>query len=193
MNIASVHHHALPKVRVLDTPGLAHTRSLHQDELHNKSIETQIKAHIKFVSAVLVVANGTVPQVTAGTRYALSVLPQTPTNNIAFVFTNVSSLMYLNFPQCAIPEVLKDAPQFLLDNPIALQRKYHKLMDNASMKKERTDFRRAVKAAEQETFRVLVDLFDWLVGLEPQPMADEALISTIRPVADGATGSAVSY
>ena len=36
------------------------------------------------------------------------------------------------------------------------------------MKKRRSDFRRAVKAAEQETLGVLVDLFDWLNGLEPQ-------------------------
>ena len=34
-----------------------------------------------------------------------------------------------------------------------------------------TEFRKAVKAAEQETLGMLADLFDWLDRLEPQPTA----------------------
>ena len=153
------------------------------------------------ISAILILANGTVPRVTVGTDYALSTLssifPQTLINNIAFMFTNVSSLIYLNYPQHAIPEVLGDAPHFLLNNPIALQRNYQKLMDDPNRRTRRTDFRRAVKAAEQETLGVLVDLFDWLDRLEPQPTADvvsryhNTLISASRAAAKKAMYSAV--
>ena len=64
------------------------------------------------------------------------------------------------------------------------------------MKKRRTDFRRMVKAAEQETLEILVDLFDWLDGLEPQPTADivpHHLILTNQGVAKKVMGFAVSY
>ena len=62
------------KVRILDTPGLADTRGLQQDEAHKKSIATQIQQHIDSVNAVLILANGTVPRITVGTDYALSTL-----------------------------------------------------------------------------------------------------------------------
>jgi len=37
------------------------------------------------------------------------------------------------------------------------------------MKNRRTEFREAVKTAEQDAMEMLVDLFDWLDGIEPQP------------------------
>jgi len=151
---------------------LADTRGLQQDELHKQSIEKQIKNHIDSVNAVLVLANGTVPLVTVGTDYALSTLsaifPNTLANNIAFVFTNVSSPLHWSFSGDTIPDVLKGASQFLLNNPIALQRQYLKLENDPSMKIGRARFRRAVKAGEEVALEMLADLFDWLDGLEPQ-------------------------
>ena len=192
----------LPKVRILDTPGLADTRGLQQDELHKKSITAQIEKHVDSISAILVLADGTAPRVTVGTDYALSTLssifPQTLVNNIAFMFTNVLSPLHWNFSKDTVPDVLRRAPHFLLNNPIALQRKYHNIMSDSSMNKRRTEIRRAVKSAEQETLGVLVDLFDWLDRLEPQPAAGvgsryhKTLISTNRAVAKKAVGSVVS-
>ena len=68
--------------------------------------------------------------------------------------------------------MLQDAPQFLLNNPIALQKKYLKLKDDPNMKKTKTELRKAVKAGEQSALRMLVDLYDWLDGLEPQQTAE---------------------
>jgi hypothetical protein len=134
----------------------------------------QIEKHVAAVNAILVLANGTVPRVTVGTDYALSTLtaifPNLP-NNIAFIFTNVLSLLHLNFSGDTIPDILKDAPQFHLNNPIALQRKYLRLKDNQNIRDRRTDMRRDVKAAEQNALEILVELFDWLDGLKPQPMS----------------------
>ena len=161
-----------PKVRILDTPGLADTRGTQQDELHRRSILTQIQKHIDSITAVLILANGTVPRVTVGTDYALSTLtatfPKSLTGNIGFIFTNVLSPLHWNFSRDTLPNILRDAPQFLLNNPVSLQRKYLKFKDNPNMKRGRMSLRDAVKAGEQNALRMLVELFDWLDGLEPQ-------------------------
>ena len=161
------------KVRVLDTPGLADTRGVQQDDLHKKSIATQLEQHIGSVTAVLILANGTVPRVTVGTDYALSTLsaifPQTLVHNISFMFTNVLSPLHWNFSPDTLPDRLKSAPHFLLNNPIALQKKYLRLRDHPNMKKGRAELRNAVKAAEQNALEMLVDLFDWLDTVESQP------------------------
>ena len=151
---------------------MADIRGIQQDEVHKRSIATEILKHIDSVNAILILANGTVPRITAGTDYTLNtlstILPKTLANNIAFVFTNVPSPLSWNFSQDTIPKVLKGAPQFHLDNPIALQKKYIKLKDDQS-KNVKIDMLDQVKAGEQRALDMLVELFDWLDGLEPQP------------------------
>jgi len=161
-------------VRILDTPGLADTRGIQQDELHKKNIVAQIEEHVDSVNAILVLANGTVPRVTVGTDYALSTLtamfPNLPTN-MAFIFTNVLSLLHLNFSGDTIPAVLKDAPRFPLNNPVALQRKCLSLKDDPRIRNRGTNMRREVQGGEQNALEMLVKLFDWLDGLKPQPIS----------------------
>ena len=150
---------------------MADTRGIKQDELHKRCIVSQIKHHIDSVTAVLILVNGTVPPITVDTDYALStlcaILPKSLASNTAFMFTNVLSPLHWNFSRDALPDVLKDAPQFLLNNPIALQRKYSKLKDGPDMDNQRADLRKEMKAAERNASEMLVDLFDWLDSLEP--------------------------
>ena len=152
---------------------MADTRDHQQDALQTKRIAAQVKKHIDSVTAVLVVANGTVPRVNVGTDYALSTLsaifPKTPSKNIAFLLTNTSNPLYRNFSKDNPPDAFKDASQFLLNNPIALQRKYLRLKGEANTRSQGTYFKEAVKASERDALEMLVDLFDWLDGLEPQP------------------------
>ena len=163
------------KVRILDAPGLADTRGIHQDELHKKSIATEIQNYIDSVSAVLILANGAVPRITVSMDYALSALlaifPKILVNNIAFLFSNVTTPLSFNFSKDAIPEVLKNAPHFLVDNPISLQKKYLELEGGMSSKKAK-EMQKAVKSAEENALEMLVELFDWLDGLEPQPTTE---------------------
>ena len=155
---------------------MADTRDIRQDELQKKNVAAQIKKHIDSVTAVLVLANGTVPGLTVATDYALSTLssifPTTLINNLAFMLTNVSGPLYQNFSGDTLPDVLKDAPLFLLDNPIALQRKYLKLNDDVKLRSKGAEMRNMVKATEEQALEMLVDFFDWLDGLERQPATE---------------------
>ena len=104
--------------------------------------------------------------------YALNALsalfPKSLANNIGFLLSNVPDEIYLNFPDEVIPEVLKHARKFLINNPIALQKNYLKQRDGMNEKAARK--RKAlVKDAEQDALEMSVELFDWLDGLEPQP------------------------
>ena len=80
----------------------------------------------------------------------------------------------MNFSGDTVPDALKAAPHFLLNNPVALQRKYLKLKDdpNANVKQGSTDSRDVVKAEEQSALGMLVEIFNWLDGLEPQPVTE---------------------
>ena len=155
---------------------MADTRGIHQDELHKESIAAEIQNHIDFVTAVLILANGSVPHITPGMDYALAALsalfPKTMAKNVAFLFTNSLTSLSLNLAQGAIPEILKDVPRFLLDNPIALQRKFLKFEDDPNKKEMRKGTQKDVVYAESKALEMLVDLFDWLDGLEPQPTTD---------------------
>jgi hypothetical protein len=199
-----------PKVRILDTPGFADRRHLQQNELHKQSIVTQIKKHLDPLTAVLVLVNGTVPRVTFGTDYAFSILsaifPNAVASNVALLFTNVSSPICFNFPQHSLPEFLKDAPQFLLDNPIALQKKYLKIKDGPNKRMRRPGIPKVVKTAKQYTLEMLVDFFYWLDRLEPQSMENtvplykepQNIITTILALMEAvaakkAKGSSVSF
>lgn len=163
-------------VRILDTPGLADTRGLQQDELHKRSIASVIQKQIDSVNAVIILANGTVPRITVGTEYALSTLsaifPKSLANNIAFLFTNVSSPLSWNFSQDSVPKVLKDSPQYLLDNPLALQKKYDQLKNNPASKNLLKKMKNAVSSGENAALDMLVDVFDWLDKLVPQPTTE---------------------
>ena len=168
----------LPQARVIDTPGLADSRGLEQDERHKANIATQFEEHIDSVTAVLIIANGTVTRLSAGTDYALTTLstlfPKTLATNIAFVFTNIQNEVSLSFSMETIPKGLENARQFLLDNPCALYKKALKLNNDRKEKtaKEQRKMRKFIEESETETLRTLVELFDWLDGLTPQPTTD---------------------
>jgi len=74
-----------------------------------------VKKLLDSVTAVLIHANSTV-FTGDGMDYALStlstILPKTLANNIAFVFTNVSTPPLQGF---SVPEVFKGAPTFVFD------------------------------------------------------------------------------
>ena len=134
---------------------------------------THIQEHIATVNAIFILSNGSVPRRTVGTDYALlAFVPQTLANNVVFLFTNILTYLAFNFCEDSIPEILRDAPRFLFNNPIALQRKFLELKNNPIRKKAQTELREMVKQMEQKSLGMLVDLFDWLDGRVPQPTTE---------------------
>lgn len=166
-------------ITILDTPGLADTRGLAQDELHKASIASAIKENISTVNAVIILANGTVPRLGVATDYALSTLssifPRTLADNIGILFTNVSSPLSWNFDQNSLPDVLRihDDNQWLLDNPLAMWNKYLQIKAQSNVsRKVLSGLSNAVKEGHQRALEEICAIFDWLDGLKPQPTND---------------------
>lgn len=164
------------KVRIVDTPGLADTRGLAQDQQHKASIAKAIHDHVVTVNGVIILANGTNPRLGVATDYALttltSIFPRTLSDNIAILFTNISSPLSWNFDQECLPSVLRDARRFTLDNPVSMQRKFDKLKLTEKSEHTISMLRKTVRQGEGAALDTLVDLFDWLHDCEPQPTKD---------------------
>ena len=154
---------------------MADTRGPDQDDRHKANIANQFEEHIDSVTAVLIIANGTVSRLTTGIDYALTTLsalfPKTLATNIAFVCTNIQNEVSLSFSMETISKGLENARQFFLDNPCALHKKHLKLNNDKKEKtaKEQRKMRKFVDRAEKEALKTVVELFDWLDGLTPQP------------------------
>ena len=152
---------------------MADTRGIQQDDkIHKWGIATQIKNHIHSVTAVLVVANGGAQDVTIGPDWAFSTLstifPKSLASNITLMSTNELSSLRRDLSGDATPDALKKARQFHLDNHMVLQMEDLKAKDGP----RRADLRKVVKASDQCTLGMLVDLFDWMDGLSPQPVKE---------------------
>ncbi|KAF8331178.1 hypothetical protein F5887DRAFT_895198 [Amanita rubescens] len=167
------------RVTILDTPGLADTRGLAQDELHKASIAKTIKEKITVVNAVIILANGTVPRLGVATDYALSTLssifPRTLADNIGILFTNVSSPLSWNFDQNSLPDVLRSRDnRWLLDNPLAMRNKYLEIQKTQpdTSKKVQKNLLKAVNDGHRRALAEISSIFDWLDHLKPQPTND---------------------
>ena len=165
------------RLRVLDTPGLADTRGLVQDELHKQSIAETIRDSIDIVHGVLVLANGTVPRLGVATDYALttlmSIFPRTLAQNITILFTNVTDVMNVNFEYETLPDAISRDHLLYLNNPLALQKSLEKMKKQRKMTPQQLQkSRRSVQDAEASALDTLVEMFDWLDSLEPQPTLD---------------------
>ncbi|KAJ7763599.1 hypothetical protein DFH07DRAFT_939252 [Mycena maculata] len=164
------------KVNVLDTPGLADTRGIQQDELHKKGIATEIKEQVTAVHAVLILANGTLPRLSVSTEYALttlsSIFPKSLADNISLVFTMCSNPLSINFTDDAVPPSLKTVPQFYMDNPLSLLHKYREMKAKGQHKRQLRAASDHVVASEAAALQTMVRFFDWLDDLKPQPTTD---------------------
>ena len=160
-------------VTILDTPGLADTRGIAQDEMHKKSIGDAIKNGIPAIDAVLILANGTVPRLTVSTNYALttlaSIFPRKIADNIGILITNVPSELNCNFEAESLPDSLAKAPLFMLDNPVSLEGRFRKNQRHPRMQ---ANAHRAVQAGHDKALHVFVDLLDWLDQRALQPTKD---------------------
>jgi len=125
--------------------------------------------HVSSISAILILTDSVFTVNTDNMLSTLStIFPRSLAKNIAFMFTDVPTPAFRDSSQGTVPEVFTHAPQFALDNPIVLQKGYlHRQFGVIEDDVRKTP--RYVRAAEQLALEMLVRLFDWLDGLEPQP------------------------
>ena len=163
----------------MDTPGLADTGDRRLGKPYTRSITAQVGKYIDSITAVIILANGTVPRIAVGTdalSFLSTISPKIPVKHMCSILTNLPSPLSQNIPGNAFPDILV---QFVLDNPVALQKKYLKLKGDPNMKKESMELRTMVKAGEQKALEMLVDLFDWLDGLD-RPKAQDTLAQQMK-------------
>jgi hypothetical protein len=69
-----------------------------------------------------------------------------------------------------ISNVIRNNEKFLLNNPIALQKRYNQVLNDPNVPLQiKKKSRRSVDAAEEEAVEVLAQMFDWLDTLDPLP------------------------
>jgi len=169
------------KFRILDTPGLADTRGVEQDEKHKAAIVEAVTSTITTVHAVVIVANGTLPRLGVATDYALwslsSMFPRTLDKSIAIFLTNISSSLGCNFTQDALPDALRgeNYHPFWIDNPVALWRKFDEIQkggDDDVDEDEMDELKKEVQRSHKKGLKELLRFFDWIVDLKPLPTND---------------------
>ncbi len=164
------------EIKILDTPGIADTRGLEQDDLHKANIAKTMGESIASIDGILILVNGTIPRLGVATDYALStllsILPRTFADNIGILFTNVADPLSLN---CGLPEILQGTGarnnQWLIDNPIVLWKK-HSQESGTNESRTRAKWRRSMSEAHENAVDVIADILNWLDGLAVQPTND---------------------
>ena len=165
------------KFRILDTPGLADTRGIDQDEQHKACIVEAVTSEITTVHAIVIVANGTLPRLGAPTDYALwsisSMFPRTLEKSIAIFLTNVPNSLSCNFSKDALPDALRgdNYHPHWIDNPVALWKKYNEIKkgEDDYLDEDVEDMKVEVRRSHRKALKELLRFFDWLVDLKPQP------------------------
>ena len=164
-------------LRILDTPGLCDTRGLEQDKEHKKSIAEAIKAQVQTLDGVIIMANGTLERVGPGVEYALHTLstmfPRSIMNNIGFMFTNVPDALSFNFQSNTLPEELRNAERWTIQNPVAQFVKYQEAKSNNSRRRQSEPQLRALQRLLHSNFAITMEtlncFFVWLDERKEQP------------------------
>ncbi|KAF8593912.1 hypothetical protein BDV93DRAFT_581916 [Ceratobasidium sp. AG-I] len=158
-------------IQILDTPGLADTRGLGQDNQHKAEINSAIKEFVTSVDAVLIMANGTVQRLGVATSYTLSVIstmfPRSIVNNIGFIFTH-SELLGWDFDMQSLEPELRNAQCWLLQNPLALGKKYAALKRTAPANVLK-GLDKEVQKSYERTVETLNEWLEWLDEQHAQP------------------------
>ncbi|KZT32710.1 hypothetical protein SISSUDRAFT_1123278 [Sistotremastrum suecicum HHB10207 ss-3] len=164
-------------IRILDTPGFVGPghNGLAKDEENKAAIIRTIEAYMPAVNAVLVLANGTLPTLGITSDYTTSLIssifPRSPASNVAFMFTNVSTPWAWKFDSGSLPKVLIEAPQYSLDNPVAMQKRLvHLEKEGKTSAKILERLTASVTTHHNDALDTLVEFLNWAGDCEPQLM-----------------------
>ncbi|CCO35352.1 hypothetical protein BN14_09470 [Rhizoctonia solani AG-1 IB] len=160
------------EIQILDTPGLADTRGVQQDEQHKANINRAIQESVTTIDAVLIMANGTTERIPAATHYTLctlaSLFPHSIVDNIAFVFTHCDSFTQ-NLNMASLPDVLKKSKYWTLENPLAYHKNYQRELKAAGSENTLSEGRKRLESIYQKTASTLNEWLAWIDVRCPQP------------------------
>jgi tRNA U34 5-carboxymethylaminomethyl modifying GTPase MnmE/TrmE len=163
-------------IRILDTPGLADTRGLEQDELHKAGIVASIRNQVNAIDAVIVMANGTVERLGIATDYALETIaamfPRSIAENIGFLFTNVADILSFNFQTDSLPEAVRDAEIWTMQNPVAQYVRYTRSIIGKKPAKQLSHMRKLIETSYENTMEMLDGFFEWIDARAVQPTTE---------------------
>ncbi|KAG8741884.1 hypothetical protein FRC11_014586 [Ceratobasidium sp. 423] len=161
--------------QIIDTPGLADTRGIEEDNKHRAKIYGAIKELVTRIDGIILVANGRIERLTATMRYTLETLatffPRSIKNNIGILFTNVDvDGRGFNFKMTCLPSDLQTAKYWCLENPLSTYKDYLGRIRNLT-ESERKQSRRARRLEEdyEDTVRSLDNWLEWLDTREAIP------------------------
>ncbi|CCO35030.1 hypothetical protein BN14_09143 [Rhizoctonia solani AG-1 IB] len=160
------------KIQILDTPGLADTRGIQQDEQHKAKINKAIQEFVITIDAVLIMANGTTERMPAATNYALgtltSLFPYSIVDNIAFIFTHCDSFTR-NLDMASLPEALRVSNRWTLENPLAYHKNYQREVNAGGSESTLKEGRERLESIYKKTLLTLNQWLIWVDARCPQP------------------------
>lgn len=153
-------------VRILDTPGLSSSSESQQDKMHIAGVVQAIRNHISTIDAVFLVVDGIAPPTAITTdnllcSALLSLLPLNIADNVALVFTHISTPQSLTFKEGVLPSILRKSKRFMLDNPAETLKKYN---EQGGMNGQ--------EPGNTQALDTVAKLFDWLDQCISQPAKD---------------------
>ncbi|KAF8749090.1 hypothetical protein RHS01_10338 [Rhizoctonia solani] len=142
------------EIQILDTPGLADTRGIEQDEQHKAKINKASKSSLWRSMQFLIMANGTTERMPAATNYTLgtltSLFPHSIIENIAFIFTHCDS-------------------QWTLENPLAYRKRYRREAREDVPESTLKEGRDRLENIYKKTVCTLNEWLIWVEGCQAQP------------------------
>ncbi|GAW05162.1 hypothetical protein LENED_007002 [Lentinula edodes] len=163
------------KVNILDTPGLAGDRGIHKDTEQMTAIVHAITENFDAIDAIVILACGHVPRLGLSTHYTMNalsnMLPKSLSDNVAFIFTMVSSTLMLSFDTNWLPQELRTAHTWSIDNPSSLWFKYQKRLTKEPLLEEdlREDMKEISHRGFERATKTLSQFFQYLDKRKVQP------------------------
>ncbi|CAE6462738.1 unnamed protein product [Rhizoctonia solani] len=152
------------EIQILDTPGLADTRGIQQDEQHKAKINKAMQEFVTTVDAVVIMANGTTERMATASSYTLNMLasafPYSIVDNIAFIFTHCDSFTR-NLDIASLPEALRKSNYWTLENPLAYHKKYQREVKAGSSESTLKEGRERLESIYKKTVLTLNEWLDW--------------------------------
>ncbi|KAG8759492.1 hypothetical protein FRC12_009746 [Ceratobasidium sp. 428] len=163
------------KIRILDTPGLADTRGIEQDNIHKAEINKAIKEFVETIDAVMIMANGTVERLTPSTDYTLNVIssmfPRSILDNIGFIFTNSDPATW-NFNLEGLQPELQESQFWLIQNPLAMTKNLRRNGSRFRNPKQIAKTELQLRTCYQDTVETLNEWLVWLDERQVQPTTE---------------------